>query len=94
MTARILGVLSACALLAVAVPAHAGTQEDIQTCRDALTVKGEIDMAEYRLSFKKKKGNSTRTLTMEAIPNGEGQKYLVSCTLSKSAVTEISLEAV
>lgn len=72
----------------------ASTQDDIQSCREALTEKGEIDMDAYRLSFKKKKGNSNRTLTLEALPNSEGDKYLVTCTLSKSTVTEVSLEAI
>ena len=92
MTARLLGVVSALALVSLAPTAHArSTQEDIQMCRDAMAAQGKLNMDEYRLSFESKRGNSTRTLSLEAIPNAGGEKFEVTCTISKSAVTEVTV---
>ncbi len=77
--------------LFASAPAFAGTQEDVAKCRVALTEEGTLNMDDYRLSFKGKRGNSKRTLTLEAIPNNDGAHYMVKCSLKKSKVTGVEL---
>lgn len=93
MMMKVLGALSVLGLAGLALPATAGTQDDIEDCRAALTEQGTLNMDEYRLSFEKKKGNSNRVLTLEAIPNAGGEKYVVTCTFKKNKIEAVSAEA-
>ncbi|GGD06373.1 hypothetical protein [Aquisalinus flavus] len=93
MTMRVSAALTILGLLSFALPANAGTQDDIEDCRAALTEEGTLKMDEYRLSFEKKKGNSNRVLTLEAIPNAGGAKYIVTCTFKKNKIEAVSVEA-
>ena len=92
MHSRALGALSAISLLVSAMPAHASTQDDIEACRAALAEEGTLAMDDYRLSFEKKKGNANRVLTLEAIPNAGGQKYVVTCAFKKNEIESVSAE--
>ncbi len=84
--------ISSIALLSTA-PAFAGTQEDVRTCRAALTEDGRLNMENYRLGFEGKKGSRVRTLTLEAISSDDAPNYEVKCTIERSAVTNLELTA-
>ena len=60
--------------LFISAPASAGIQDDVQSCRAAMTSQSNIDMNTYRLRFEKKKGYRTRTIQLKAIPTNGGLK--------------------
>jgi len=75
-----------------AAPANAATtQQDVQTCREAMDNRAGVDLSDYRLRFEYKKGNNQgRTLTIKAIPRKNGQSFRFSCTLDKDTVTALN----
>ncbi len=92
MTKKTIAALTATTLaLVLSAPAFAGTQDDVQSCRAALAAEGTLDVDNYRLSFKGKKGGKNRVLTLEAKPKNNGERYMVKCSISKSEVTDLAL---
>ena len=87
-----IATLTALSLFA-AMPAHAATsQEDVQTCRVAMTEQGDVNMDAYRLRFEYVKGNSQgRTVQLKAIPNTKkGSAFRVRCELNKNQVVALN----
>ena len=78
----------------IAVPAQAAThQDDVQSCRAAMTDRNDINMSDYRLRFKYAQGNSQgRTIYMIAIPTKKGVRFNVSCTLDKNTVIALNTD--
>lgn len=69
--------------LMIAAPATAGTQSDIQTCRDAITAQGTYDISAHRLKFISKKDGRVRRLTLKAVPNKGGESFMVTCRINR-----------
>lgn len=82
----------ATAVTFIAVPAQAATsQQDVQTCREAIANKDSTNLSAYRLRFERSKGNNQgRVLTIKAIPNKDGQAFRFTCTLNKNIVTALN----
>lgn len=77
--------------MSAAAPAVAGsTQDDVQTCRAAMTDAGMLDMNQTRLRFKHVRGNHHgRTLTLQAINvKGKGT-VMVKCHLGSKQITTV-----
>jgi len=92
LTKTTLASLAALSLLA-AVPAQAATsQDDVQTCRIAMTDRGDVNMDAYRLRFEYAKGNNQgRTVYLKAIPNTkQGTAFRFSCELHKNTVIALN----
>lgn len=68
----------------IATPAFAGTQDDVQSCREAITVQQPGILDGYRLRFKGQKGYKTPVISLEAIPNKKsaGERFKVTCRLN------------
>ena len=76
---------------AVAPSASAVSQSDIQSCRAAVIEQGLHDISEHRLRFVSEKGSRTRTLKLVAIPNGDGDRFELTCRLNfKNKVVAIN----
>ena len=82
-------MLSLCC--AVVPSASAVSQDDIQSCREAVVEQGLYDISEHRLRYVSQKGNRTRTLKLVAIPNGDGERFELTCRLNfKNKVVAIN----
>ncbi len=80
-SAAILALTSS--LMVISAPAMAGTQSDIQTCREAVSAQGKMDISDHRLKFISKKGNKTRSLKLRAIPKKGGESFVFTCQLNR-----------
>ena len=81
------------ALGMASTPAFASTsQEDVQSCRAAMTDRGTINMDAYRLRFESAKGNNQgRTLYLKAIPNTKNETaFRFTCELNKNKVIALN----
>jgi len=81
--------LATAALIAgtfTATPAFAGSQDDVQSCREAITVQTPGILDGYRLRFKNKKGYKNRMIALEAIPNKKsaGERFTLTCRLNQT----------
>lgn len=86
MSQTIFRVLMIGTLLSVAAPSFAAsTQDDIATCRAALSEKGEMNMKDYRLHYIKSKGrHKARTLYLKAISYKGAKPVELECHIQKS----------
>ena len=74
-------MLSLCFLF---VPfASSGTQDDIETCRTAITQQNVYDISDYRLRYISSKGKRNRVIKLEAIPNKDGERFKITCQLDR-----------
>lgn len=89
---RLLSTVTIAAIALTATAASASTQDDIEACRVALAGNDTLNIDDYRLSFEKKKGNSNRVLTLKAIPNSGGEKYIVTCSFKKNQIDAVTAE--
>lgn len=67
----------------------ASTQDDIASCRTAFEAKGFLSEGET-LRFKKKRGASTRTLTLQVL--GGEERRTLTCKVNKHGVQEIAVK--
>lgn len=82
-------MLSVCCLFTPS--ATAASQSDIQSCRAAIVDQGLYDISKHRLRYVSQKGNRTRTLKLVAIPNGDGDRFELTCRLNfKNKVVAIN----
>lgn len=83
--------LAAAAFLSAA-PASAATQSDITTCRAAITAQSNINMEDYRLRFKKEKGNRNRTISLQAISTNGAPGFTFDCYINRGQVPTVKLD--
>lgn len=98
MTYKTLAIIAlTTASLLGAVPAIAGTQDDVKTCRAAFSAQTNIDMSDYRLRFKRQDGVSSsraRTLYLKAIGMNGKTSFEFSCSLDKNTVVAINEQTI
>lgn len=73
-------------LIVISAPAMAGTQADIQTCRETISAQGKLDISAHRLKFLSKKGNRTRTLKLKAVAKNGGESFILTCQLNRKDI--------
>ena len=79
--------------LALTPAAFAGTQDNISSCRAALTEQGQLNMDDYRLRFQSKKGSSKVTLNLLAIPtSADAEKVKVTCVVKRGKVLSVGVQ--
>jgi len=77
--------------LCISSPAFASTQDDVQSCRVAISSQSNIDMSAYRLRFESRKGIRVRTLHLKATPKKSGKSFRFSCHMKRANVIALNL---
>ena len=77
-----------CALICGACNGPA--QNDIQSCRAAMTASSHINMQDYRLRFERSEGIRVETLFIKAIPRKSGQAFHFTCILNRDHVVAVN----
>lgn len=78
------------ALLFTVLPAHAGTIEDMKTCR--ILLESKVDLNHYRLEFERKDGvtsSKPRILFIKAVGKHGRKSMQISCQLDKNYVVAL-----
>ena len=88
-------VLGAVSLAAAAFsPAFAASSnEQVEMCAAALQSKGTTAAVDYRAKFKKSRGGSTKTVTIELVPTSGGEKLTGVCKIKSGEVIEAGIKA-
>ena len=83
--------LFASAAFSPAFAASAG--EQVEMCAAALTSNGSAPEVDYRAKFKKSRGGSTKTVTIDLLPMSGGEKLTGVCKIKGGEVIEARVKA-
>ncbi len=88
---RVLSMFVGSLALCAAAPALANDwSEKIQLCAAAVQDEGLAEIENYRVKFA---GGASRRVTIELIPNDEGEKLEAECRLRRGEVSSVELKA-
>lgn len=68
------------------------SKQQVEMCAGALASNGSTAAAEYRAKFKKSRGGSVKTLTIDLVPLSGGEKLTGICKIKGGKITEAAIK--